>query len=258
MTVDERRHADECAACRELVADRGDLGRELAEMIAPDAAPASDELRERVRSSLEAERRPTAWLKNLSTPGRLAVAMSLSASIIVLAGIAKPRADWSAYPKWRMALVLSLFAVSLGATLVELLRPLHVPAPAPRHPRMLATAGLGLPLVVSSLPAPVRDLSGAGNDFVRAALACFSYGSLLAVPVLAALFLLERRTTATRAVVLLTAAAGGLVGNLVLQVHCPITHPAHLLSGHATIGFGLAAVYALVARYQLSTGSHAK
>jgi len=44
-------------------------------------------------------------------------------------------------------------------------------------------------------------------------------------------------------VAFVAAAAGGLAANLALELHCPIHAPAHLLLGHASVGFALTLVY---------------
>ena len=56
---------------------------------------------------------------------------------------------------------------------------------------------------------------------------------------------------------LFSALSGSLVGLIVLELHCPITQPAHLLLGHAPLTVVLAALLAGVswARCRVSAGS---
>jgi hypothetical protein len=58
---------------------------------------------------------------------------------------------------------------------------------------------------------------------------------MLGLPVLLVAFAVRRAEVDGAALGALAGVAAGLTGNLALQVHCPITHTAHLLIGHATL-----------------------
>jgi hypothetical protein len=82
---------------------------------------------------------------------------------------------------------------------------------------------------------------GIGSDWARRAAACFFFGALFGLPILLSILAVDRGLGRTN-VALLGAASVGLTGNLALQLHCPLTHPLHLVPGHATIGIVAIAV----------------
>jgi hypothetical protein len=78
-------------------------------------------------------------------------------------------------------------------------------------------------------------LVGVSSDFWPRASGCFIYGSLFCVAYLVLLWFLNRSDRISPSVAAVSAAVAGLVGNLTLHVHCSLTHPLHLLVGHASI-----------------------
>jgi membrane-associated PAP2 superfamily phosphatase len=106
--------------------------------------------------------------------------------------------------------------------------------------------------VIAALPLAHADAplayAPAGKTFVALALACFTFGTALAAPILILLWALDRQAHRARGLAVLAAAIGGVVGNLALLLHCPITGVGHMLVGHASIGFVLVALYALLFR----------
>ena len=112
-------------------------------------------------------------------------------------------------------------------------------------------AAFGLPILLALLgpahAAHTASLAGAGADFWPRAFACLALGAAVAVPIMAVLMLADRLQGRSWWAAVLTAAAGGLAGNLVLHVHCPITYPSHLLAGHATVGAVLVPLVVLAA-----------
>ena len=77
------------------------------------------------------------------------------------------------------------------------------------------------------------------------ALACFLYGSLFALPVILAGIASVRAGARHLGMWAVAVISAGTCGNAVLQLHCPLTDPGHLLLGHASIGFVIAAAGAV-------------
>jgi len=59
---------------------------------------------------------------------------------------------------------------------------------------------------------------------------------------------LDRTAHDSRPAGVLAAVTGGVAGNPALERHCPVTAPAHLLLGHATVGLMLVLAYGLTRR----------
>lgn len=231
-----RAHLEACPACHELARDRGALAR-LMESARP-GGELPPGLLEALRQDLARERHPLARLRSLSTPTRVALALVGGLAVLAL-GLLKLRPDIHDYPVLRLVLELgSLGLVGLGVGWLWL-RPLHRPPLPGWLAAALALLALALPWVISALPAAhtadPASLAGAGDDLVRRAVACFVYGSLIALPLALLLALLGRGARRRVRLALLPAAAGALAGLVSLNLHCPLTAPVHLLAGHAPI-----------------------
>jgi hypothetical protein len=100
--------------------------------------------------------------------------------------------------------------------------------------------------VLLLLPEPKRaypvDTAGAGKN-------CFVVGVALGVALLTLLRGLDRSAHRGENSVLLAAAASGLLANLALCFHCPLTGALHLATVHAPIGFVLLLSYRRLLRY---------
>ena len=252
-----RRHLESCPACAELARDGG----ALAQLLADGRGGGGEEqalppgLLAAVQEDLTREQRITARLRSLSTPARVALALAGGLAILVV-GLLKLRLDLGVYPVLRLVLELgSQGLVGLGVGWIWL-RPLHRPAlPAWLAFTMIPLALL-LPWALSALPAAhaahPASLAGIGDDLFRRAVACFLFGSLLALPLALLLALLGRGARRLVRLAVLPAAAGALAGLLSLNLHCPLTSPVHLLAGHAPIVLVMvllvAAVYRLARR----------
>jgi hypothetical protein len=210
-----------------------------------------DALWTRTRDALGRERGLRARLRSTRTPVRIGIVLVTTALVLGLIAAARVRPDLDAVPPRLFAAGLAVLAAGLLASAVLLLRPLY------RHP--LRTGALGtvawiafvLPAVLvvaaplhQAVGAHPESFEGTGADFWPRALACFLFGCALGLPVLLVLLLVERRANLGWSRILLLAAAMGLVGNLVLTLHCPLVSAGHLLAGHATVPLGALAILA--------------
>jgi hypothetical protein len=175
---------------------------------------------------------------------RLALALG---AVAVTAGssLATPRPDLGVYPTLRFAAELALLALIAAAAVWHFMRPLYLPA---RRPGMLGAwlaAALLAPTMLAVLPAAhashPASLAGAGSTLLSAALNCFVYGTALAAMVFGVVLAMGR-DLGQRAAVVLASCCGAIAGVAALHLHCPITHRAHLLLGHASIALFLAAL----------------
>ena len=88
-----------------------------------------------------------------------------------------------------------------------------------------------------------NELPSAGAveiGFAEQAVACFSYGTFLALPFLAVAWAVERSDRPFLLLLLGFGAVAGVVANAALALQCPNTESAHLALGHATVGVALA------------------
>lgn len=230
----------------------GGAGDPLPRWAAEAAPPVPDfeQLKAAVDRDIAREHGPAAWLRSRSTPARLALA---AVAVALLGGgtlLSSARPDLAVYPLGRMLVLLLALAGSIALMGTLALWPMHRPAPPRGFTRAaIFGAALGL-LVLYLLPAAHVDhpaslqAPGAQSLLVRA-LPCLAMGSAVAL----AGFLLLRaldRGGARRA--LLMAASGGLAANLLLQLHCPVTAPEHMLLGHLGVIALLLGMAALVER----------
>lgn len=237
-------HAEGCPQCSPLLADDSRLGNALKaewEPLGAEAPPWAG-----VDALLEAEVGWRAWLR--SRPNRVRLLFAGAAFVVVTAlGLRHLRPDFGLVPVVELGGLLAAFACLGGLAAGRALpivgsRPKRVPSEA------ILAAALGLPIVAAFVKtattlAPATD----SVTFARQAWSCFSYGSLLTLPLVAALWLMDRGA-GPRSRVFHGAAMAGLAANAALTLHCPNASPAHLLVGHATIGFVLAGVAVLVLR----------
>jgi hypothetical protein len=158
-----------------------------------------------------------------------------------LVGVAatRLRSDWDVYPRQRLVVSGLVFGVGLAISLLLLLRSLGRPRARAGVQAAMVAFGLSIPLVLALLPGPHAAhpaSAGHGADLWPRALACFAYGTGLALPFLGTLWAVARSDRVASFGLSLAAAAAGLVANAALLVHCPIVHLDHLLLGHASIG----------------------
>lgn len=247
------KHAESCPVCSELLADSGAAARALSELPQADAVPNLDAVLATVTASIESERGVTGTLRALPTRARRLLAIALSLITALVTFLLIPRADLAVYPMPRMALVVTMLLVTLAAAVRLSLWPLQVTLPSPRTTFAVLALAIVAPIVCASLPAAHwahhASMLGAHGDLVNRAFHCFAAGLALGMPLLLLLRALDRNAHTVTRSALVAAAATGLSANLALQLHCPLTHPWHLLLGHATIGIAAMVAYgALVHR----------
>lgn len=251
-------HLAACPGCAELLTDDNRLGQALAHAELPELDASA--LLGEVLGSIDKERGFRAWLRSRSTPVRALVPFAAMALVAVFVALFKRRPDIPSFPAGLFAGVIALYVLLIGAAVALELRPLQRSAPAPWLRPLLVVGALAIPVLIAVLPlahhAPLA-YAPPGKSFAALAFGCFTFGLVLAVPALLFLWASDRVAHRSFRLALLAAGFGGLVGNLVLQLHCPVTDPAHRLLGHASIGLVLAIVYAtwLLIRSQ-PLGSH--
>ncbi len=241
-----RAHVQGCAGCAELLAEDAALGHALA--AAPAAAPEIDlsGMLAGLDGALAQEQSKLAWLRNRPTTVRIAAVVGLGLVIALIGGAAKMRPDLPVYPVARLALTVLGYVALMAVAAVVALRPMYRPA----LPRGVAAGLLALavvvPFLIAGMPQAHADftasLAGTGDELIPRAFACFRYGVMLSLPVFAVAAFADRNALRAGLLPVLLGAAAGLIGVVSLELHCPITEPAHLLLGHATVAACLALI----------------
>lgn len=212
------------------------LRDEFAQWVSQGPLPAPDlhSLYTVLQQEVGQERGARAWLRSRSTPIRRAIACAGLALLALAAALGWLRPDFGVYPLTRMALTLLVSVALIAGQLWLVLRPLQRPA-LPRwvSPALTLVALAGL-LALYALPAahlahPASAQAPGLGALLTRALPCLGIGLALAGATYALLWALDRGG-AGRA--LLAAVCGGVSANLILQLHCPVTAPAHLVLGH--------------------------
>lgn len=224
-----------------------------------DSAPADwdADMAERLRDLRAAEPQPSAAeLDRMYT----SVRSQCDASDKTLKGFLRTRATWQ-----RRLLVIAAFAliaftalrtlpmvpeslqsaqwlVTLAAYAVLLLvavflatRPVHLPQLPRWKANMVAAVTIVATLVAALWPsteAAAASSSVAADTPPFMFMACMGMGLLLGIPAYALLRLFDRGNSFGN---LMAAAAAGLAGNLLLNMHCPVQTGAHALLGHASV-----------------------
>lgn len=244
-------HLKWCPHCRELFEKGAELGRRLAQAVLPEASPG--DLFALVDREVQHEVGLRARLRALPTRLR---ALMLGGLALILAAAhlgLRQRSDFEDYSPAVFWLVVALLcgAVALGTW--RLLRGANVPLAVAARERW---AAFGL-LVVPAGAALLVPL-GSGSEKWLSAFGhpeyCFTYGAILALPLLGLYWLFERRDRVPMVALVTAGAVAGLAANLLLFTHCPSAHLGHLLLGHATIGAAFALVLALLARRSQRSG----
>lgn len=200
------------------------------------ALPAADALQP---PSLAGERGARAWLREQPTRVRLAMATGLAIAIPVFWLLGAPRADLGVYPLARLSLDLGLLLAPIALMFPLVFRPLHRRAVPQWVGAVLVFSALVATVVLVTMPAahwahPASQL-GVGDDRNARAFGCFLTGAGSAGPLLVGLWMLSRRGQPLWRLGAVAATLAGMVGGLSVFLHCPLTSPAHLVLGHATV-----------------------
>ncbi|MEM9695925.1 MAG: NrsF family protein, partial [Myxococcota bacterium] len=244
---------DDLVAIRRLGA--GGLGGDPAEGDrGPDGAPKAEggdidlmlaSIRDEVQTSLEGEAGWLGRLRALSTPARLGLVVGVVVALTALIVVTTPRQDLSEYPVLRMAMILVVLGALAATASWRLLRPLHLPRPSAASDRVLLVLGVLAPVVAALWPMHEHvHVHEASVGFLESAFRCSAFGGLFGLPVLGLAVVLRRARVDGAAVAALAGVTAGLTANLVLQLHCPMTDPAHILVGHVSLVLLLAPVAA--------------
>lgn len=246
LGADVEAHLAACPGCSEVLADNGQLGQAL--IIGQPPQLDASALLDGVLGSIEKERGFRAWLRSRGTFVRVALPLAAAALVVTFVLLFKLRPDVASWSSVAFGAVVALYALLIGAGIALELRPLgRRPLPGWLRPA-LASLTLVLPLLLAWIPlahhAPLA-YAPPGKSFGQLAFGCFAFGTALALPALVLLWAADRVGHRSFRLAFLAAAIGGLIGNLVLQLHCPITDSAHRLVGHGSIGLVFGAVYAV-------------
>jgi hypothetical protein len=201
---------------------------------------------------LDGERGPRSSLSSLSTAARGLIAALVA--VLAVGGVfwRVRRADLAFVPGWQLALAGASYAVVLGFLLWRILLPLHRLEARPEHAGALLGTAFGLPFMWALMPphafARVLQAADIRHD-------CLPLGLVIGGAFVALLRVLDRAADRDPRGIAMGAAAGGLVANLALAVHCPETRVLHLVIAHAPIGLLLFWLYRRAARWGTPRGA---
>lgn len=229
-------HLRECASCRVLYGEASQLGELLCELPRFDIENQQAE----IAKMLWAEDR--SWsgrLKALPSWSRYGLLFAFGLMLLILTFYGGRRADLEFYPLPRMLIVVSTLMAIAALSVRETLRPLSRSIVSAKP--WLLLLSLALPWGVVLLPeaAKLHPANHGHEPVWWGALPCFGIGMAVAASVACVWHLFDRGGVGGIRLWLLVAGLGGLVGNAVLQLHCPVTTVAHLALGHASVGVGI-------------------
>ncbi|MFT5429497.1 MAG: hypothetical protein ACI9OJ_000168 [Myxococcota bacterium] len=255
LTETDLAHIQTCAVCHALRQERSRTP-------APDTSDPDTSDPDTLAGSFDAlmadvdsERGPLGRLRERPAAERTGLGLLVVGLTIIMSWLLTPRIDLSLYPVIRLALEMSVLSIGAAAALWLALRPMHRADPTFIVVTVaLATLAL-FPFLAGLFPHAhalhPASLAGAGTDLPARAFKCFVFGLVAAVPAVVVTRALQRNQ-AFGSRRFAGAVVGGMAGILALSVHCPITHPVHLVAGHAPVVLGVIAatigIAALVAR----------
>lgn len=251
---DVRTHLAECAQCAALYGADGGVARVLVAGSASEPGVHEglgfeigdlDALRGELQAELSSEaNNPWNLLRDRRTNVRRSVVLAVVGVLFILCLVVSARADLPAYPVPRLVIELVLLFLLVGAAVWEGTRTLLEPANGGNRGPILAVCVVApVVLAFASSLAPVAETHNTSN--VHSVVTCLSWGTVVALPAAFVLWLSKRDNPWEEARIPLLAATLGLVGNLLLQIHCPSSEFVHLICAHAplllvfALGFGL-------------------
>lgn len=235
------------------------LDRKLEESLGAIGATADDPPPPALSAELERELGALAAVKTRAPRRQLAGILVLSllyaGGVLALCGL---RRDLGAMPRWHLVGFAALWLVSFAAIswLVVVPPARHI---MPRARLAGLTAGIAATLLIAGgllLPRAAPGLSTVYAPTVSAVVkhaGCIRWGLLgAAVPILLAAFAVRGSVpVGSRFAAAALGAAGGSLGGLVLQFHCPVTERFHVGLVHG----GLVILAALVAVLMAQAGA---
>lgn len=241
-------HCRTCQACEALLADNSALGSALCGPDEVTDAASLDSMLADVKGSIVGERGGTAWLRALPTRWRQTLAAALVVAVAAVFALFSPRGDLDTYPLLAWVAVLGATAAVLLLAVYYSLLPLHRGAPR----RWVVPLLVVLALLVPACSALVPGLAGLhGHDdgkLLAGIVGCMAVGSVLGMPILLMTWALDRGAHGCLGRALLAACGAGLMGNIVLQIHCQCVRPLHVLAGHAVLVVLFVGAYGVVRR----------
>ena len=196
-------------------------------------------------------------LRELATPKRALLAALVVATASLATLLVTPRGDMDVVSPIRLfAGVMVLGVVGLAVALI-VLQPLHRRPLPSSVAGAVAIAALLAPTVFALLPEAHHErllhpesFADEGDQFWGRAGGCLVFGTLLALPFMATIVLLDRRDRLGRRRALQVALAGGATGNVALLLHCPLVSREHIFAGHATVPVFLALLLCTLVWYR--------
>jgi hypothetical protein len=175
----------------------------------------------------QAESRPTWWFRSRSTRARRAMALGAFLVVVGVSALFTPTSGMAGRPM--MPVNVAALAFLVIASLFVAIRPIHVPALPRWQAHALVALSLLATIVIAMASGEPTELPG---TLWEHASPCMYFGLFMGIPVFAVARLLDRGTMLGP---ILAAAAAGLVGNVALQLHCPIANPPHTMAGHVSV-----------------------
>jgi hypothetical protein len=226
-------HLRECAHCRELFAQRASLGRHLASATVELASATPAQLAA-TEALLAQERGVRAFLRSRPTRTRWLLSLALPA-LFVARELLRQRVPWRTLSTARVLAGLALLGC-FGLVEKVALRPPPIARRAARWWATFAVLAWCIPWVLWFAPEAQASSGEPAGSFMCRSLACFAYGSAVAAPSFALLWAFDRGQRVPFRVWALGAGMVGIVANVILLLHCPLTNRAHVLAGHLSIG----------------------